>query len=215
MRLKITMCCLVFNISSLDAMETSHSGDEAIVMNDLQVPQTTSSPPQPKEGATQRSAAFLDTEPPSDPKQQSDDVVVNDKRVLGWADHFFTALLRCLRIGQGPIDLLAVLTTGAAALLNLTIYVINTSETLLSDGSGQNMTFSPSPLNATAPSSAQNHTSKLNAAAALVGGIATGSQLLRAYWQKAINDDQRILEIVKQDELQAENITPPVKKATL
>lgn len=121
-----------------------------------------------------------------------------DPKIVGCADRFFTRLLRCLRIGQAPIDFLSLVATGGSGILSLVVYAANTSETLIADFN--NSTNFDASQNATIPSYVQGNSRTLIAVAGFAALTATVLQGLRAYWQKAIADDQLILQIIHQYE---------------
>lgn len=182
----IKLILILFLLSFSNAMETSQPHD-VIDMDVLQ-----------KEPAKFSEVGSIN----SDEIPSLDPDVEIDPKIIGCADHFFTRLLRCLRIGQAPIDFLALVATGGSGVLSIVVYVANTSESLIADFN--NITNFDAPHNATNPSSVQGYSRTLIAVSGFAAITATILQGLRAYWQKAIADDQLILQIIHQYEQEQE-----------
>lgn len=153
-------------------------------------------PPQINDGPLKIDDASVHITIPTDPTNKLPEITdtdidppkiddVNlDEDIPGCTDNCLRGLLKGLRIFQGPIDLAAVVTTSAAGLLNLAVYAVS----FVGDVLG-NVTSA----NATGTSFVREHNQNLIAAAALLNGVSASLQLLRAYWQKAIHEDQELL----------------------
>lgn len=104
--------------------------------------------------------------------------------VPGCADDICRCSLKTLRVMQGPIDLLAMGSTFAAGAINIGCYLFQGTIYIVG-----NITD----VNSTAVASLQQSNQTLNGAAAIMNIVAGSFQAIRAYWQKAVNDETEIL----------------------